>query len=50
MSACAASSWSALETMSSIHDDEDATLLLDPRRLLIFDPQTGENLTLRLEH
>jgi len=39
-----------LETMSSIHDDEDATLFLDPRRLLIFDPQTGENLTLRLQH
>jgi multiple sugar transport system ATP-binding protein len=39
-----------LETMSSIHDDEDATLFLDPRRLLIFDPQTGENLTLRIQH
>ena len=39
-----------LETMSSIHDDEDATLFLDPRRLLIFDPQSGENLTLRLQH
>jgi multiple sugar transport system ATP-binding protein len=39
-----------LETMSSIHDDEDATLFLDPRRLLIFDPASGENLTLRIQH
>jgi multiple sugar transport system ATP-binding protein len=37
-----------LETMSRIRDDEDATLFLDPRRLLIFEPQSGENLTLRL--
>ena len=39
----------ALEPMSRIHDDSDATLWLDPRRMLIFDPESGENLTLRLE-
>jgi multiple sugar transport system ATP-binding protein len=36
----------ALEPMSRISDDADATLWLDPRRMLIFDPETGDNLTL----
>jgi multiple sugar transport system ATP-binding protein len=40
----------ALEPMSRIIDDADATLWLDPRRMLIFDPHTGDNLTLALQH
>ena len=28
---------------------EEATLWLDPRRMLIFDPQSGDNLTLDVE-
>jgi multiple sugar transport system ATP-binding protein len=39
----------ALEPMSSIQDNSDATLWLDPRRMLIFDPQSGENLTVDVE-
>jgi len=39
----------ALEPMSRIVDDADATLWLDPRRMLIFDPHNGDNLTLGLE-
>ena len=39
----------ALEPMSRISDDSDATLWLDPRRMLIFDPETGDNLTLGLQ-
>jgi multiple sugar transport system ATP-binding protein len=38
----------ALEPMSRINDDSDATLWLDPRRMLIFEPQSGDNLTLAL--
>ena len=34
--------------MFTVHGD--AELWLDPRRLLIFDPASGENLTLRLPH
>ena len=39
----------ALDPTSRIHDDSDATLWLDPRRMLIFDPQSGDNLTLSIE-
>ena len=39
----------ALEPMSRISDNSDATLWLDPRRMLIFDPQSGDNLTLGVE-
>ncbi|MFL5121443.1 MAG: ABC transporter ATP-binding protein [Microvirga sp.] len=39
----------ALEPMSRIHDDSDAALWVDPRRMLIFDPQSGDNLTLALQ-
>jgi multiple sugar transport system ATP-binding protein len=39
----------ALEPMSRIRDNSEASLWLDPRRMLIFDPQSGENLTLGLE-
>ena len=39
----------ALEPMSRIRDNSDATLWLDPRRLLIFDPSSGDNLTLDIE-
>ena len=39
----------ALEPMSRISDNSDAKLWLDPRRMLIFDPQSGDNLTLNVE-
>jgi multiple sugar transport system ATP-binding protein len=39
----------ALEPMSRIQDNSDATLWLEPRRMLIFDPHTGDNLTLGLD-
>jgi multiple sugar transport system ATP-binding protein len=39
----------ALEPSSRIIGDEDATLWLDPRRILIFDPETRDNLTLALQ-
>jgi multiple sugar transport system ATP-binding protein len=39
----------ALDPLSRIRHDTDATLWLDPRNLLIFDPQTRENLTLSIE-
>ena len=39
----------ALDPTSRIMDDADATLWLDPRRLLLFDPDTGDNLTLALQ-
>jgi multiple sugar transport system ATP-binding protein len=38
----------ALDTMSRIRDNSDATLWLDPRSLLIFDPQSRDNLTLSI--
>jgi multiple sugar transport system ATP-binding protein len=38
----------ALEPMSRIIDDADATLWLDPRRMLIFDPQSDDTVTLAL--
>ena len=39
----------ALEPMSRIRDNSEATLWLDPRRMLIFDPTSGDNLTLDIE-
>ena len=39
----------ALDPKSRIRDNSDATLWLDPRNMLIFDPQTGDNLTLSIE-
>jgi multiple sugar transport system ATP-binding protein len=36
----------ALEPASGIRDNSDATLWVHPRSVLIFDPHTGENLTL----
>ena len=39
----------ALDPMSRIHDDSEATLWFDPRRMHIFDPSSGDNLTLDIE-
>ena len=39
----------ALDPKSRIRDNSDATLWLDPRNMLIFDPQTRDNLTLSIE-
>ncbi len=39
----------ALEPMSRIRDNSEATLWLNPRRMLIFDPTSGDNLTLDIE-
>jgi multiple sugar transport system ATP-binding protein len=39
----------ALDPNSRIRDNSEATLWLDPRRMLIFDTQTGENLTLGIQ-
>jgi multiple sugar transport system ATP-binding protein len=39
----------ALEPMSRIQDNTEAELWLEPRRMLIFDPHDGENLTLNVE-
>ena len=39
----------ALAPMSRISDNVDATLWLDPRRMLLFDPHSGDNLTLNIE-
>ncbi len=36
----------SLDPMSRIRDGETATLWFDPRRIQLFDPRTGENLTL----
>ena len=35
----------ALDAMSRVRDGEPATLWFDPRRMHLFDPETGENLT-----
>ena len=35
----------ALDPASDIRDGSSATIWFDPRRLHIFDPATGENLT-----
>jgi multiple sugar transport system ATP-binding protein len=35
----------SLDPMSRVRDGEKSTLWLDPSRILIFDPRTGENLT-----
>jgi multiple sugar transport system ATP-binding protein len=39
----------ALEPMSRIRDNSDAELWLDPSRMLIFDPTSGDNLTLGID-
>jgi multiple sugar transport system ATP-binding protein len=39
----------ALDPNSRISDNTDATLWLDPRRMLIFDTHSGDNLTLGIE-
>jgi multiple sugar transport system ATP-binding protein len=39
----------ALEPMSRIRDNSEAALWLNPRRMLIFDPTSGDNLTLDIE-
>ncbi len=39
----------ALDPTSRIDDNSDAALWLDPRRMHIFDPHTGDNLTVGLE-
>jgi multiple sugar transport system ATP-binding protein len=39
----------ALAPMSRISDNVDATLWLDPRRMLLFDPNSGDNLTLDID-
>jgi multiple sugar transport system ATP-binding protein len=39
----------ALDPKSRIRDNSDAALWLDPRNMLIFDPQTRDNLTLSIE-
>ena len=36
----------SLDPVSRVRDGEQATLWLDPRRMHLFDPRTGENLTL----
>ncbi len=35
----------ALDAMSRVRDGEPATLWFDPRRMHLFDPESGENLT-----
>ncbi|MCY7402910.1 MAG: sn-glycerol-3-phosphate ABC transporter ATP-binding protein UgpC [Nocardioides sp.] len=35
----------AVDGMSTLADGEQATLWFDPRRMHVFDPETGENLT-----
>ena len=37
----------SLDPMSRVRDGEHADLWLDPTRMHLFDPQTGENLTIR---
>jgi multiple sugar transport system ATP-binding protein len=37
----------SLDPMSRVRDGQKATLWLDPTRILLFDPRTGENLTRR---
>ncbi len=39
----------ALDPMSRIRDESDATLWIDPRRILLFDMESGENLTLAVD-
>ena len=39
----------ALDPTSRIRDNSEATLWFDPRDMHIFDPQTGDNLTLSIE-
>ena len=35
----------ALDAMSRVRDGDRAKLWFDPRRILLFEPGTGENLT-----
>jgi multiple sugar transport system ATP-binding protein len=39
----------ALEPMSRIRDNSEAELWLNPRQMLIFDPHSGDNLTLSVD-
>ncbi len=35
----------ALDTESRVRDGDTATLAFDPTKMMVFDPETGENLT-----